>query len=176
MEHAVAEARARLQEADRVQELDRRLPVLLEDVVELALVHRGVQLYRHVEVVGPPPGLLQEIRRARVELAGIEHGLDPAVVRAVVLLDVGDRALEPGHAGGLIPLPDDAAAVEGVAGRTERRPHVRAHAELARDLRECAGPLASPTSMIVGARPQRRPETVVPATSARSPARGTEAP
>ncbi len=162
VEHAVSEARARLQEADRVQELDRRLAVLLQDVVELALIHRGVQLHRDAQVVRPPPGLPQEVRRAGVELAGIEHGLDTSVVGAVVLLDVRDGALQPGDAGGLVPFPDDAAAVEGVARRAERRPHVGANAEVAGDLGEGGGTARHRADVQDrrGAGAQRRPEAV----------------
>ena len=130
---AVPEARVGLQEADRVQELDRRLAVLLENVVELALVHRSVELHRHAQIVGPAARPAQEIRRAGVELAGIQHRLDASVVGAVVLLDVCNRSLEPGHPGGLIPFPDDPAAIEGIARGAKRRPHVCAYAELAGD-------------------------------------------
>jgi hypothetical protein len=105
-------------------------------VVELALVHRGVQLHRHAEVVGPAPRLPEQLGRARVELTGIEHRLDAPAVGAVVLLDEGHRALEPGEARGLVPLPDDPAAVEGVAGRPERGADIGANAEVTGDLRE----------------------------------------
>ena len=98
MEHAVAEAGALFQEADRVKELDRRLAVQLENLVELLLVHRGMKLEWDVQLVRGASRRAQEVRRARVHLARIDHGADPPVVRAVVLLRVVDGAVQAGLA------------------------------------------------------------------------------
>jgi len=66
--------------------------------VELALVHRRVELQGHVQIVRRPPRVAQELDGARVHLAGIDHRADAAVVCAVVLPRVVDRAREPGLA------------------------------------------------------------------------------
>ena len=164
MKHAVPEARAWLEKANGVQELDGRLAVLLQDVMELTLVHRGVQLHRNAQVVGPASRLTQELRRAGVKLARVEHRADAPAVGAVVLLDERHGALEPGDAVGLVPFPDDPAAVERVAGGPERRAHVGPHAELARDSGERSRAPGHRTDVHDrrGTGAERRPEPIGP--------------
>ena len=100
----VAEDRVRAEQARVVQQLDRRLAVAAEHLVELDEVLADVGRDADAQLVGGLAGGAEQLGAAGVDLERVEHPADAAVVGAVVRADEGLRPLEAPHPGLLVPL------------------------------------------------------------------------
>jgi hypothetical protein len=94
VEHAVAEQDVRAEEANAVQEFDRRFAVLAQDAMELEQVHGGVQGQPEAGFGCGPARRFQKIGRAGVQLGGHQDAADSAFVGSIMLLRELDRPLQ----------------------------------------------------------------------------------
>jgi uncharacterized protein YgbK (DUF1537 family) len=94
-EVAVADVEGGAQHAELVQELDRRLHVLFDYLVELDDAVGGMRRHRQLELVRGAHGVLQQLAARGLDLSRHQNAAHPAVGRAVVLFDPRQRGFKP---------------------------------------------------------------------------------
>src|SRR5262245_59757492 len=85
-EDTVRERHFRIEKVDLVQQLNGRAALALHNGVKLEEIDRGMNLYVDADLPSGAPSFLQQLRRARVNVAGIEHRDHPAIACAVEFL------------------------------------------------------------------------------------------
>src|SRR5262245_1641610 len=99
----------RIEKVDLVQQLNGRAALALHDRVKFEEIDRGMNLYPNPDLPSGAPSFLQKLRRARINVAGIEHRDHPAIACAVKFLGKVNGGFQAFAASLVIPIVFQAA-------------------------------------------------------------------
>ena len=130
-EDAVADERAMIEEPDVGEELNRSLPVLVHDALELDQVPAGMRVDGHAEIARRGLAGAQEGLAARLHLRGVQHSAQAPLRRPVIGFDEGHRLVELPAPRGDVGLVVEAPPLVGERIAVAKgRARVDAHAQV----------------------------------------------